>query len=166
MRISALVAMTPDRLIGINNQIPWHIPADLKYFKEKTIGHHILMGRKCFESIGKPLPGRTNIIVSRNTSLFYSQCHIVRTIEEGILLAKMNHETELFIVGGGEIYSQSQSYWTDLYITWIDADLQGDVYFPQYTQEEWLLQYEEKHEKDSKNNFNYSFNKYIRKTNI
>ncbi|MCC6816528.1 MAG: dihydrofolate reductase [Saprospiraceae bacterium] len=166
MRISALVAMTPDRLIGINNQIPWHIPADLKYFKEKTIGHHILMGRKCFESIGKPLPGRTNIIVSRNTSLYYSQCHIVRTIEEGILLAKMNHETELFIVGGGEIYSQSQSYWTDLYITWIDADLQGDVYFPQYTQEEWLLQYEEKHEKDSKNNFNYSFNKYIRKTNI
>lgn len=156
--------MTSDLLIGINNQIPWHLPADLQYFKKITSGHHILMGRKCFESIGRPLPNRTNIIVTRNKELYLSHCNIVQSIEEGILLAKKNSESELFIIGGGEIYNQSQEYWTDLYITWVDTQLDGDVYFPNINLDRWTLNDEQKFNKDNKNQFNYSFCKYSRKT--
>lgn len=164
MKISCIVAMNSKGLIGKDNNIPWHLPADLRYFKEKTSGHHILMGRKCYESIGRPLPNRTNIIVSRNKLLYIAHCNIVPTIEEGILLARNNKEEELFIVGGGEIYKQSMEYWTDLYITWVDADIEGDVFFPSVNMNDWKLLEEQKFKKDNKNIYDYTFNKYTRKT--
>ncbi|NOT37799.1 MAG: dihydrofolate reductase [Saprospiraceae bacterium] len=164
MKITSVVAMNDKRVIGINNQLPWHLPADLRYFKETTSGHHILMGRKCYDSIGRPLPNRTNIIVTRNKSLYLAHCNIVPTIEDGILMARNNFENELFIVGGAEIYKQSIEYWTDLLITWVDADVEGDVFFPSLNMNEWILKDEQKFKKDNKNLYDYTFSKYTRKT--
>ena len=151
MMISSIVAMNREGLIGSNNQIPWYLPADLKYFKKQTTGHHILMGRKCFKSISKPLPNRTNIIVTRDPYFIVSNGLIVHSIEEGIQLAMNSGEEELFIIGGGEIYNQSMNYCHKLYVTWIEIDLSGEIYFPEIDWNQWKLISEEKHEKDEIN---------------
>ncbi len=163
MIISSIVAMNARRIIGLNNQIPWYLPADLKFFKKTTQGHHILMGRKCFESIGNPLPGRTNIIVTRDPYFIVSNCLIAHSIEEGILLAKKNGEQELFIIGGGEIYNQSMPYWNKLYLTIVDYSGPGDTYFPEIQLSEWNLLSEERHDKDEKNAYPYSFQIFEKK---
>ncbi len=163
MIISSIVAMNAERIIGLNNQIPWYLPADLKFFKKTTQGHHLLMGRKCFESIGNPLPGRTNIIVTRDPYFIVSNCLIAHSIEEGILLAKKNGEQELFIIGGGEIYNQSIPYWNKLYLTMVDYSGPGDTYFPEIQFSEWNLMSEERHERDEKNAYSYSFYIYNKK---
>ena len=139
MIISAIVAMNSEGLIGDENKIPWHLPADLKYFKKQTMGHHILMGRKCFDSIGKSLPGRKNIIVTKNPNFIVSDCIIVNSIEKGILTAKENNEQELFIIGGGEIYRQSLHLVSKLYLTMVAFNGTGDVFFPQINWEQWKI---------------------------
>ncbi|MBK9109389.1 MAG: dihydrofolate reductase [Saprospiraceae bacterium] len=161
--ISAIVAMSSKRIIGINNQIPWYLPADLKFFKKMTSGHHLLMGRKCFESIGMPLPNRTNIIITRDPYYIVSNCIIVHSIEEGILLAKQNGEKELFIIGGGEIYNQSKHYWNKLYITFVDYNGEGDTYFPEIELENWELLSREEGTIDSKNLVKHHFDIYRKK---
>lgn len=163
MNISAIVAMSSDRIIGLNNQIPWYLPADLKFFKKTTSGHHILMGRKCFESIGMPLPNRTNIIITRDPYYIVSNCIIVHSIEEGILLAKQNGENELFIIGGGEIYNQSKDYWNKLYVTFVDYKGAGDTYFPEIAFEQWELDSREEGTVDSKNLIQHHFDIYRKK---
>lgn len=157
MIISCIVATNKDGLIGINNQIPWHLPADLKYFKKITSGHHILMGRKCYESIGKALPNRTNIIVSRSKDLFISDAFVVNTIMEGIKMAQDNGEEELFIIGGGEIYKLTEKLWDKIYITLVDYEGTGDVYFPKLEDKEWKILKEEKFLADEKNTMSYRF---------
>ena len=104
MIVSAIVAVAKNNVIGINNGIPWYLPADLKYFKKTTLNHHIIMGRKSYESIGRPLPKRTNVIVTRDPFFMASNCLVVHSVEEGLQLALDNNETEAFIIGGGEIY--------------------------------------------------------------
>ena len=163
MIISAIVAMNSEGLIGDENKIPWHLPADLKYFKKLTVGHHILMGRKCFDSIGKSLPGRKNIIVTKNPNFIVSDCIIVNSIEKGILTAKENNEQELFIIGGGEIYRQSLHLVSKLYLTMVAFNGTGGVFFPQINFNEWTLISENKHTSDDKNNYDYSFLIYKRK---
>lgn len=163
MIISAIVAMNSEGLIGDENKIPWHLPADLKYFKKQTMGHHILMGRKCFDSIGKSLPGRKNIIVTKNPNFLVSDCIMVNSIEKGILTAKENNEQELFILGGGEIYRQSLHLVSKLYLTMVAFNGTGDVFFPQINFNEWTLISENKHTSDDKNNYDYSFLIYKRK---
>lgn len=154
--------MNSKGIIGKDNQIPWYLPADLKYFKKITTGHHILMGRKCFQSISNPLPNRTNIIVTRDPYFIVSNCLITHSIEEGIQLAKSNQESELFIIGGGEIYKQSMDYWNKLYVTWVDIDSDGDVFFPTIDWNKWRLITSEKHLPDNKNLYPYQFNIYER----
>ena len=127
MIVSCIVATANNNIIGKNNDIPWYLPADLKYFKKTTIGKHILMGRKCYQSIGKPLPKRTNIIVTRDPYFISSNCLIARSIEEGLEMAYDNGEKECFIIGGGTIYEQTQKLWDRLYLTQIDLDVEGDV---------------------------------------
>ncbi|MBK6353218.1 MAG: dihydrofolate reductase [Saprospiraceae bacterium] len=161
--ISAIVAMNPDGLIGDQNKIPWHLPADLKYFKKITLGHHILMGRKCFDSIGKSLPGRKNIVVTKNPTFIVTDCIITNSIEEGILIAQQNKEEEMFIIGGGEIYRQSMHLVNKLYLTMVQFNGSGDVFFPQIDYDEWSLISDEKHTSDDKNNYDYSFLIYKRK---
>ena len=163
MIISAIVAMNPDGLIGDQNKIPWHLPADLKYFKKITLGHHILMGRKCFDSIGKSLPGRKNIVVTKNPTFIVTDCISTNSIEEGILIAQQNKEEEMFILGGGEIYRQSMHLVNKLYLTMVQFNGSGDVFFPQIDYDEWSLISDEKHTSDDKNNYDYSFLIYKRK---
>jgi dihydrofolate reductase len=160
MLVSAIVAVAHHHVIGKDNDIPWYLPADLKYFKEKTLNHHIIMGRKCFDSIGKPLPKRTNIIISRNPFLISSNCTIARSVEAALEVAFDNHETEAFIIGGGEIYQQSMQFLDKIYLTAVDLEVQGDVFFPPLDPKEWKLISEIHHTKDEKNEWNYTFKEF------
>jgi dihydrofolate reductase len=163
MIISAIVATAKNRVIGKDNDIPWYLPADLKYFKRTTLNHHIIMGRKSYQSIGRPLPKRTNIIVTRDPFFISSNCLVARSIEEALEFAQKNGETEAFIIGGGQIYEQSMPYWNRLYLTEVDLEVEGDVFFPELDLDEWALQSSEAHEPDEKNEFGYTFLVYERK---
>ncbi len=120
MIISAIVATAHNGVIGKDNEIPWYLPADFAYFKRVTLNHHIIMGRNCYESIGRPLPKRTNVIVTRNPFYIASGCVIVHSVEEGLKLAKENGEEEVFIIGGGEIYKQTMHLMDKNNITEVD----------------------------------------------
>lgn len=163
MIISAIVACAKNGVIGKNNEIPWYLPADFTYFKRTTINHHIIMGRNCFESIGRPLPKRTNIVITRNPFYIASGCLMVYSIAEGLKMAESNGETEAFIIGGGEIYKQSVDLWDRLYLTEVDLDTEGDVFFPKLIMSEWQLVSEEQHTQDEKNEFNYFFKVFERR---
>ena len=162
MIISAIVAMANNNVIGKNNDIPWYLPADLKYFKKTTIGHHILMGRKSFQSIGRPLPKRTNIIITRDPYFISSNCLVARTIQEGLEMAYDNHEKECFIIGGGTIYEQTKDLWDRLYLTQVALDVEGDVFFPKLNMDEWSLISKVDNAPDEKNPYHYSFKVYNR----
>ncbi len=162
MIISALVAIDKNNVIGKDNQIPWYLPADLQYFKKLTLNHHILMGRNCFISIGRPLPKRTNIVITRNPFFIATGTVIKHSIQEGIAFAKSNGETELFIIGGGEIYQQTMNLVSKLYVTEVDIETDGDILFPVFDKDKWKLISEEKHLKDDKNDYNYTFKTYIK----
>ncbi len=157
MRISAIVAMANNRVIGKNNDIPWYLPADLKYFKKVTLGHHVIMGRKCFESIGRPLPKRTNVIITRNLFYMSSGCLITHTLEEALQIAKDNQEAEAFIIGGAQIYELAMPYLDRIYLTEVDLEVDGDVRFPELDMGQWNLLSEEAHQADEKNKYGYVF---------
>jgi len=164
MNVTAIVACSKNRAIGRENQIPWYLPADLRFFKRMTSGHHILMGRKTYESIGRPLPRRTNIIVTRQTNYKLEGCVVVNSLLEGVEYAKKKGETELFVIGGGEIYRQSLAVCNRIYYTEVDAEISdANVFFPKLEMTEWNLVAEEGHEKDEKNPFDYVFKTYERK---
>jgi dihydrofolate reductase len=154
--------MANNRVIGKDNDIPWYLPADLQHFKKITMGHHILMGRKCYHSIGRPLPKRTNVIITRDPYFISSNCLIARSIEEALELAYENGEEECFIIGGGTIYEQTSDLWDKLYITEVELEVEGDVFFPHLDMAEWELISEEDHQPDEKNPYNYSFKVYKR----
>jgi dihydrofolate reductase len=156
--------MSKNRVIGKDNQIPWHLSADLKYFKRTTLNHHIIMGRKTFLSIGKPLPRRTNIVLTRNPFFIASNVLVATSVEEGLQLAEDNGEEEVFIIGGGEIYRQSMPFLDKIYLTLIDVEVEGDVFFPELNEAQWKLVSEEAHEADEKNEYDYSFLVYERIT--
>lgn len=163
MIVSAIVATAKNNVIGINNDIPWYLPADLKYFKKKTLDHHIIMGRKSYESIGRPLPKRTNVIVTRDPFFMASNCLVVHSVEEGLQLALDNNEDEAFIIGGGEIYKLAMPFVDRLYLTEVDLEVEGAVFFPEVDFSEWNLISEEAHEPDEKNELNYVFKIFERK---
>jgi len=157
MIISAIVATAKNNVIGKNNDIPWYLPADLKYFKKITLNHHIIMGRNCYESIGRPLPKRTNVIVTRNLYYTASNCLIVHSIEEGLEIAKNNGVEEVFIIGGAQIYEQSVAYWDRLYLTEVDLEVEGDVFFPEIDLSNWKTISADPHQAAGKNEFDYTF---------
>jgi len=147
--ISLVVAMGQNREIGINNQIPWKLSEDLKNFKKTTMGHHILMGRKTFESIGRPLPGRTNIILSRNKDFKVKDCITVTNLAEAITFAKSKGETELMVIGGGEIYKEALGKANKIYLTKVEYSGPADAYFPELNEKDWNVISEAKHLEDS-----------------
>ena len=163
MTISAIVAVAKNNVIGKDNDIPWYLPADLKYFKKTTLNHHIIMGRNCYESIGKPLPKRTNVVLTRNPFYIVSNCYVTHSIEEAIGIAKNNGEDEAFIIGGAQIYEQSMDTWDKLYLTEVDLEVEGDVIFPEINFDEWELISEEAHQADEKNEYDYTFKVFQRK---
>lgn len=163
MIISSIVATAHNNVIGKDNEIPWYLPADLQYFKKVTLNHTVIMGRNCFASIGRPLPKRTNIIVTRDPYFISSNCIIARSIPEALHVAYKHGETEAFIIGGGQIYSQTIDLWDKLYLTEVDLLAPGDIFFPTIDYTEWKLISEDKHRKDEKNEFDYNFKIFERK---
>ena len=157
--ITIVVAMGLNNEIGANNQLLWHLPKDLKHFKEITSGHPIIMGRKTYESIGKPLPNRTNIVVSTKKDWFEEGILIVGSLKEAIKFAKKIDE-DVFIIGGGEIYKQTMELADKLEITLVDEDFEADTFFPKIDMKIWQKTNEEFHEKDEKNNHNFYFQTY------
>lgn len=133
--LSILVAMAQNRTIGIDNTLPWRCPEDLKHFKALTMGHHMIMGRKTFDSIGKPLPGRTTVVVTRNHNLKIDGCTIAHTLPEAI--ASCDGDDEIFVVGGADIYAQALGLADTLYITEIRQNIEGDAHFPAFDKTEW-----------------------------
>ena len=160
MILSVIVAMAHNRVIGLNNQMPWHLPADLAWFKKNTLNKPVIMGRKTFESIGRPLPNRHNIVISRQiepSDNKISNVSWVKSIDEAISLAQAQQPDEVFIIGGGNIYQQILPLIDRLYLTHIDAELQGDTYFPDYLPEQWQVIYQQDHQADEKNSYPYQF---------
>lgn len=127
--------MAKNRTIGINNTLPWRCPEDLKHFKALTMGHHMIMGRKTFDSIGKPLPGRTTVVVTRNHDLKIDGCIVVHSLEEAV--SACTGDNEIFIVGGAELYSQALPLANKLYLTEIQQAVDGDAYFPEFDLNRW-----------------------------
>lgn len=162
MRISAIAAVARNGVIGKDNDIPWYIPDDLKFFKRTTLNHHIIMGRKNFMSLGKPLPGRTNVIITRDPFFIATGCIVVHSIGEALDVARENGEDEALIIGGGEIYSQSSDLWDRLYLTSVDADVEGDVFFPEIDLAEWELISEEHFDADDRNEYAFTIRTYDR----
>lgn len=156
MKISIVVASSNNDVIGKDNQLLWHLSDDLKRFKKITSGHCIVMGRKTFESIGKPLPNRTNIIITRNQQLTIEGVEICSSLEAAINLAKSLNETELFIIGGGEIFKESLALADKVYLTLVDTDIEGDTYFS-IDQTEWQIEHQEFVPKDDKNEYDSKF---------
>jgi dihydrofolate reductase len=163
MIISQIVAVANNNVIGKDNDLIWRLPADLKHFKNITMGHCMLMGRKNFDSIGRALPGRTTIIITRNKDYKIAGCHTVFSIEEGISLAKSLNEKELMIIGGGQIYEQSLGLTSKVYYTSVHETFDGDTFYPELSDTEWVLGNEEKHLGDEKNKHDYTFKEFIRK---
>jgi len=135
MKISLIVAMASNRAIGLNNEMPWHLSADLKKFKQITMGSPILMGRKTFESIGRPLPGRNNIIISRNKDYQQPGCLVFNSIEEAI--ASCQQEDEIFIIGGATFYQAALPLADKLYLTEINKSFTADTFFPAIDRNDW-----------------------------
>ncbi|NRD80482.1 dihydrofolate reductase [Bacillus sp. BRMEA1] len=165
--ISFIVAMDENRVIGKNNKLPWHLPADLKFFKRVTMGHSVVMGRKTHESIGRVLPGRENIIITRNTNFQSEGCKVFHSVEEFIRFSRGHHK-EYFIIGGAEIFRETFHFADRLYITQIHENFNGDTYFPEFNVNDWILDSCEKGIQDEKNPYDYEFRIYdrIKKNNI
>lgn len=153
--ISAIVAMDRNRVIGYQGNMPWHFPADLQHFKQITMGHPIVMGRNTYESVGKPLPGRDNIVITRSGVEAPSSVIIVHDIPEA--LKKVDNATEAFVIGGQQIFEQMMPYVQRVYLTLIDHEFPGDTYFPELAESEWETVDSETHQPDEKNNYAYAF---------
>jgi dihydrofolate reductase len=134
-KLSIIVALAKNCTIGVNNTLPWRCPEDLKRFKTLTMGHHMIMGRKTFDSIGKPLPGRTTVVVTRNTNLEIEGCIIAHSLAEAI--AACAGDEEIFVVGGAELYRQAVSVADTLYFTEIQRNVEGDTHFPEFNHSAW-----------------------------
>ena len=156
--ISLIAAMSKNRVIGNNNSLIWKLPSDLKRFKELTSGGIVIMGRKTYESIGKPLPNRRNIIITRDESYSATGCEIAHSIQEAIEISN-NISVDVFIIGGGEVYSQFLSIANKIYLTVIHEDFEGDTYFPEIG-DEWIKVSREDHQPDEKNQHKFSFIEY------
>jgi dihydrofolate reductase len=164
MIISAIAAMSSNRVIGRDGDLPWHLPRDMRFFKETTMGHHIIMGRSNFASMDyRPLRGRINIVLTRNPFFITSNALVMHSIEEALSFAYEAGEEEAFIIGGGEIYRQSLPLLEKIYLTEVITELPGDTYFPEIDMNEWNLISSRLVEPDEKNEFPMRFDVLLRK---
>jgi dihydrofolate reductase len=154
--VELVVAVSENDVIGRANQLPWRLPADLRHFKSLTMGHHILMGRKTYESIGKALPGRTNWVLSRSSDFEPADCKVVRTLEEG--QRGVRGEVPLMVIGGAEIYRLCLPQAVRIHLTLVHTKISdGDTFFSAWRDPEWTESNRERHEADEKNAHSYSF---------
>ena len=155
MSLSIVVAMDENRLIGKDNKLPWHLPADLAYFKKNTTGKSIVMGRKTYDSIGRPLPNRRNIVISRNSKTLITGCEVLSSIDDVLSITK--DEDEVMIIGGASLCEQLLPQVSRLYITKIEGKFDGDVYFPEYNEADWRQVSCESHLPDDLNEHAHHF---------
>jgi dihydrofolate reductase len=158
--ISLIVAMGLNRVIGRNNQLVWHLPADLRHFKKTTIGKPVIMGRKTYESVGKSLPGRTTVVVTRRADFVAPGCLVARSLEQALEAA--SSEPEILIAGGGDIYRQAIPLCDRMYITIIEQEFEGDTFFPEFDPHEWIIEDERRHDPDERNKYPMIFRTYRR----
>ncbi|MBL0545884.1 type 3 dihydrofolate reductase [Aeromonas jandaei] len=163
MKISMIAAMAHDRVIGKDNQMPWHMPADLAHFKRVTLGKPVLMGRKTFESIGRPLPGRRNLVISRNPGYQADGIEVVGSVEGALALLADNEVAEVMVIGGGHLYAELLPKADCLYLTRIELEVEGDTRFPAFADEQWQCVEREVHQADEKNPHPYRFETWLRK---
>lgn len=158
MQISLIVAASTNNAIGKNNQLLWHLPNDMKFFKNTTWAMPIIMGRKTFESIaGKPLIGRLNIVITKQVGLSIEGVSVVNSLENAIEIAQMNDYKVAFVIGGGEIYKAALPIANKIYLTRVDIVVDADTFFPELDPNSWVLTNEEQHFVDAKHQFNYRF---------
>ena len=155
MRLSIIVAMDDNHLIGKDNGLPWHLPADLTFFKKVTTGHSIIMGRKTYDSIGKPLPNRRNIVITKSVDASIEGCEVFNSIDDALDSTK--EEEEVLVIGGANLCQQVLARAARLYITHIEGVFEGDTYFPDYDTNEWREISCESHTPDEKNPHHYHF---------
>jgi len=157
--------MNPDSVIGANGQIPWYLPADLKYFRKTTTPHHIIMGRQTYESIGRPLSSRINIVITRNAYYLSTGCLIAHSVEEALSIAADHGETEAFIIGGAQLYQSTVELWDKIYLTTVECKVDGaDAYFPSVDWNEWELISSDPFLPDEKNKMPFRFEVFKKKT--
>ncbi|MFL5729512.1 MAG: dihydrofolate reductase [Cytophagaceae bacterium] len=160
---SIIVAVSENHAIGKDNKLIWHLPADLQFFKKLTMSHHILMGRKTFESIGKALPGRTSVIISRNKNYQAPEgCIVCHSIAEGLQIAEERKDTEAFIIGGSEIFNESVILADKIYYTEVKESFEADTFF-KFDKNLWQEATRDEYRKDEKNKYDYAFVTYVRK---
>ncbi len=160
MIISLIAARTQNGVIGKNNDLPWHLPDDMKYFMQTTSAHYVVMGRKNYDSIPekfRPLPNRTNIVVTRQIGFSAPHCTVVHALTDAITLAEKNNQHELFIIGGSEIYQLAMPYASRLYLTEIQTELEGDTFFPSFDKTQWSETSRKHHPADDRHRFAFDF---------
>lgn len=159
--ITLIAAVAEQNALGKDNKLIWHLPSDLKRFKQVTLNHHIIMGRKTFESLGKPLPNRTSVIITRNPNYKAEGCIVVGSLNEALEVAK--EDTNPFIIGGAEIYKQSILMADQLDLTFVHHYFEADAFFPEIDPLIWQETFREDHKADDKNKYDYSFVSYTKK---
>jgi dihydrofolate reductase len=157
MMVSIIVAMEELGGIGKDGKLPWHLPADLKRFKNLTLGHCLVMGRKTYHSIGRPLPGRTSLVISRNPDFRAAGCHIIQSFSKALEVADMIGEEQVFVIGGGEIFKLALPRADRIYLTEVHVHLDCDTFFPEYDPQEWILVQQSYHPVDEKNPYAMTF---------
>ncbi|WP_417582352.1 dihydrofolate reductase [Nitrincola sp.] len=166
MLLSIIVAQSQNRVIGVNNKLPWYLPEDLKYFKRITQGKPIIMGRKTYESIGRPLPGRTNIVITRDSAYQVPGIKVVHTLEQALELAEqqslVDGSEEALVIGGSEIYALTLPQADRLYLTQVHAQIDGDAFFPELDKHQWQEMLRQDFSADGPNPYDYSFIVYQR----
>jgi dihydrofolate reductase len=162
MRLSLIAAVSDNGVIGRGQALPWRLSADLQRFKSLTMGHHLILGRKTFAAIGRPLPGRTLVVVSRQSGLAIENVHVAASLGAAVSVARSAGDSEAFVIGGGEIYRQAIELLDRMYLTRVHADIEGDTYFPPVTFDDWQLVAESHHDADEKNEYDTTFQIYDR----
>jgi dihydrofolate reductase len=162
MAITIIAAMGNNREIGFQGKLPWNLPAELNHFREATRGCPVIMGRRTHEAIGRVLPGRKNIIVTRDPSYSVEGCVVARTIEDAIAAAQID-EREIFVIGGTEIFKLALPYAQKMILTFVDATPEADTYFPEFNESEWQETKRSPHSKDSENQYDFIIKTYERK---
>lgn len=162
MKISLIAAVAANGVIGRDNKLPWRLRDDMQFFVQKTTGHHVIMGRKSYDSMGKPLPRRENIVITRAGN-FIAPCSVVASLEMALAIAKANDETEAFVIGGAQIYALALPGADCFYRTRVLADVEGDVTFPSFDESEWDVHLESQHAADERNQYPFVIETLTRK---
>lgn len=170
VQLAHIVAMDEAGAIGVNNQLPWHLPKDLQFFKQTTLGKPIIMGRKTYESIGRPLPGRLNIVVTRQKNWRVDGVSVVHSLQDAIMLGEQEAlrvgVPEAMLIGGAELYRQSYAYMHKLYLTRVHTRVEGDAFYDSLNASDWRELWREEHKACEKNPFDYSFFELERSSNV